>query len=158
MSDAPVEHVASVVCEVPAAEALAFMADGIALGEWALGAWAATPVAAAATVPAGVVRGHSLFDDQPSWVRPVADERRMRIDYHVGSDPTSLTPRIFARVEALPAGPDGRARSSISLHATRSPDMSDARWLRLVRCHEVEVLLIEGRLALRAAQADAPGH
>lgn len=156
MTGSSVEHIARVECEVSAAEALAFMADGMALGEWALGAWGAMPVSTTKSLPEGVVRGYSLFDDQPSWVRPVADVSRMQVDYHVGGDPTALSPRIVARVEALAPGPDGRSRCSITLHATRSPDMSDARWLRLVRCHEVEVLLIEGRLALRAARtADA---
>lgn len=132
-------HRAEVVCAVPVHEALDFLADGIALGHWALGCWATEPAGD------GVVRGRSLFDEQPSWVRPVVDPARRTVTYHVGSTPDALAPRIHAEVE--PADTVGSCR--ITLHASRSAGMDDARWLRLVRCHEVEVLLIQARLALR---------
>jgi hypothetical protein len=45
----------------------------------------------------------------------------------------------------------------VSLHARRTPDMDDARWLRLVRCHEVEILLIQAQLEqLFSTPASAP--
>ena len=44
----------------------------------------------------------------------------------------------------------GGMHCRITLEAERTPGMDDARWLRLVRCHEVEVLLIQARLALQA--------
>lgn len=140
----PEAHCASVWCQVPAQQAFAFLADGLALGQWALGAWHTVAVGE------GVVRGQSLFDDQPSWVRPVGDLARLTIDYHVGSSPTPCS-----RVSARWCKPESLGRGAgccqVSLHAVRSPGMDDARWLRLVRCHEVEVLLIEARLALQAA-------
>ena len=142
-------HCASVECAVPAADAFAFLADGSTLGRWALGAWDTVPVGE------GVFRGHSLFDDRPSWVRPVADAARLCIDFHVGGNPSALTPRIVARVEPLAPPAAGEARCRIRLEAAREPDMDDARWLRLVRCHEVEVLLIQSRLALQRARSDA---
>jgi hypothetical protein len=133
--DSAATHCASVLCAVPAARALDYLADGLQLGRWALGCWDTEPAGD------GVVRGRSLFDDSPSWVRPVADRARMTVVYHVGGAPDALQPRIRAVVE--PA--EGACR--ISLHATRAPGMDDARWLRLVRCHEVEVLLIQAHLA-----------
>ncbi|MDB5858808.1 MAG: hypothetical protein JWQ76_2497 [Ramlibacter sp.] len=132
-------HSASAPCRVPASEALAFLADGLQLGTWAFGCWQAEAVGG------GVVRGRSLFDDSTSWVRPTADAASMTVVYHVGGAPDALTPRIHALVQADPAG------CRISLHATRTADMDDARWLRLVRCHELEVLLIQARLERRAA-------
>ena len=129
-------HSASVVCRVPAAVALAFLADGLQLGRWALGCWHTEAVGD------GVVRGHSLFDGLPAWVRPVTDARTAGVVYHVGGAPDALTPRIRATVQPEPDG--GACR--IGLHAERPPDMDDARWLRLVRCHEVEVLLIDALL------------
>ncbi|MES2531918.1 MAG: hypothetical protein V4636_12850 [Pseudomonadota bacterium] len=150
LPDGPGVHRASVLCDVPALQAFAFLADGLQLGTWALGAWDTQPVGD------GVVRGRSLFDDQPGWVRPVGDAARLRIDYHVGGSPEALTPRILATIE--PVSIDGgngdvTARCRITLHAARDPGMDDARWLRLVRCHEVEVLLIQGRLAMAASAA-----
>lgn len=129
-------HSASVVCRVPAAVALAFLADGLQLGRWALGCWQTVAVGG------GVVRGQSLFDGQPAWVLPVVDACAGSVAYHVGGAADALTPRIRATVQPEPGGTACR----IGLHAERSPDMDDARWLRLVRCHEVEVLLIDALL------------
>ncbi|MBO9649554.1 MAG: hypothetical protein J7605_13670 [Variovorax sp.] len=133
-------HSASVICHVPAARALAFLADGVQLGRWALGCWQTRDVGN------GVVQGHSLFDGQPGWVRPVADAERMTVIYHVGGSPQTLSPRIHATVEPGTAFGEGDGCCRVSLHASRTPDMDDARWLRLVRCHEVEVLLIQSQL------------
>lgn len=137
-------HCATVACRVSAPRALAFLADGLTLGQWALGCWQTDAVGG------GVVRGHSLFDGTPSWVRPAVDEARMTVTYHVGGAPDALQPCIHATVEA-DADSDG---CRISLHASRTADMDDARWLRLVRCHELEVLLIQARLAQGAAAGD----
>lgn len=136
-------HCASVLCRVPASLALDFLADGLRLGRWALGCWETEPAGE------GVVRGHSLFDGQPAWVRPVADLQALGVVYHVGGSAQALAPRIRATVQPEPDGTACR----ISLHAERTPDMDDDRWLRLVRCHEVEVLLIDAQLlALHKAQ------
>jgi hypothetical protein len=139
------EHCASVVCPVPAARALAFLADGIALGRWALGCWQTHHIDNDGGN--GIVKGHSLFDDQPGWVRPVADAERMTVTYHVGGSPEALSPRIQATVEPGSAFGQGDGCCRISLRASRTPDMDDARWQRLVHCHEVEVLLIQAQLA-----------
>ena len=136
-------HSASVLCCASPQQALDFLGDGQALGQWALGCWQTE------SIGGGVVRGHSLFDDTPSWVRPVVDSVRLTVTYHVGGAPDALAPRIHATVE--PDAATGGCR--IALHASRGADMDDARWLRLVRCHELEVLLIQARLE-RSAAAD----
>jgi hypothetical protein len=143
-------HCAVVECKVAAAQTFAFLADGLALGQWALGAWDTM------LVGDGVVRGRSLFDEQLVWVRPVADPWRLRVDYHVGSDPDALVPRITAWVEATSGANEGGKRCCIRLRAVRGA-MDDARWLRLVRCHEVEVLLIAARLELAAGRPAGAG-
>jgi hypothetical protein len=148
----PESHCASVLCKVPAHQAFAFLADGLALGQWALGSWQTVPVGD------GVVRGLSLFDNQPTWVRPVGDFAGLTINYHVGSSPDSLRPRISAVVQAGETMGHGANCCRVSLHALREPGMDDARWQRLVRCHEVEVLLIEARLALQAAPSTQRGN
>lgn len=139
-------HCASVRCQVPAPIAQAFLADGVRLGGWALGCWQAEPVGG------GVVRGHSLFDGQPAWVRPVPDAQGFGVTYHVGGSAATLVPRIRATVEPTPDG----AACQIGLHAERTAGMDDARWLRLVRCHEVEILLIEAQLTALQASPAAP--
>ena len=138
-------HRASAICRVPGALALAFLADGVQLGHWALGCWQTREVGN------GVVQGHSLFDGQPGWVRPVTDAERMTVTYHVGGSPETLRPRIQATVEPGAAFGEGDDCCRITLHASRTPDMDDDRWLRLVRCHEVEVLLIQSQLARTAS-------
>jgi hypothetical protein len=143
-------HYASVVCRVPAREALRFLADGVQLGHWALGCWQTEPIGD------GVVRGHSLFDDQPGCVRPVMDEARMTVVYHVGVTADALSPRISAVVEPATGIDDAGESCRISLLATRTPGMDDARWVRLMRCHEVEVLLIQARLERRATSSLKP--
>lgn len=129
------KHLANAHCPVPVAQALAFLADGLRLGRWGLGSMDTVEVAP------GVVRGTSLFDGSHSYIRPVADVAAGTVTYHVGSDPTRLTPRIQAQVSPAPGG------CTVVLHARRSADMDDARWQRLVRCHEVEILLIQAQLA-----------
>lgn len=138
----PATHCASALCPAPAQRALDFLADGRQLGRWALGCWGAVAEAGQA---GGLLRGHSLFDDRPCWVRPVV--AGLTVVYHVGAAPDALKARIWARVKAV-AAPDGAAHCRISLHAERAADMDDARWLRLRRCHDLEVLLIQSRLAL----------
>lgn len=142
----PPTHCASVVCCVSATRALAFLADGEELGHWALGCWQTR------NVGHGVVQGHSLFDGAPGWIRPVPDAERLTVVYHVGGSPDTLSPRIHAAVEPGSAFGQGEDCCRISLHASRTPEMDDDRWLRLVRCHDVEVLLIQSRLA-RASRA-----
>lgn len=138
-----VMHVTEVTCRVAPARAFAFLGDGRALGSWALGSLKTEEVGA------GVFRGHSLFDDQPAYIRPECLATEMRVVYHVGSSPSALTPRIEADVIEDVAD---ASSCRVVLRAERPMGMSDERWNRLVRCHEVEVLLIQSRVeAYRAA-------
>lgn len=134
-------HCASAECAVPASAAFRFLADGAALGRWALGCFDTRPAGA------GLWRGTSLFDGAPMLVRPVADAERLVVDYWVGADRRSLVPRIMARV--VPGGAVGRpaSRSIVTLLAWRDARMTDERWERLVACHEVEVRLVQALLA-----------
>lgn len=145
-------HRAEALCQATVYEAIAFLADGAKLGRWALGCWDTQDCGN------GTVRGHSLFDGQSMWVQPIADAVASRVTYLVGATPDALLPRIHAEVSAAvstevtdssPRGDETLCR--ISLCAERLPDMDDARWQRLVHCHEVEVLLIQGQLALARA-------
>jgi len=138
MSD--LSHCASALVAVPADAAFAFLMDGEALGTWALGSFATK------TVAPGVVRGVSLFDDQACCVKPVGDAAAGRIEYYVGATPEKLQPRILAQVVPGPVLGHAEGVCQVNLIAWRQQGMSDERWLRLVRCHEVEILLIQARL------------
>jgi hypothetical protein len=117
-----------------------FLQDGRSLGRWALGSLHTTEVAP------GVFRGASMFDGGTALIRPVAHEAVLTVDYHVGGDVERLVPRIAARVTPGPAVGRSPDCCLVTLTAWRDAAMDDARWARLVACHEVEVLLIQAQL------------
>ena len=137
-------HEACALCTVSVDVALDFLKDGLALGRWALGCWSTEAVGE------GIFRGRSLFDDGPCYVMPVADRALGRVDYHVGADRESLVPRIHALAVPTPATSAGHDTCMVTLSARRDDAMDDARWLRLVRCHDTEILLIQALLARRS--------
>lgn len=139
----PLSHCVSAVVAVSAQDAYHYLMDGIALGEWALGSFHTQEVGE------GVYLGRSLFDDQEVYVRPVGDPANWRIDWHVGSAPQELQPRIAATVVPGPAAGLSPEQCQVHLFAWRHHQMDDARWMRLVRCHEVEILLIQEKLERR---------
>ena len=134
-------HHATVPVAAPAERALAFMADGLKLGTWAMGCWntrAAGP---------DLFVGTSLFDGSEGYVRIVVDRVLMNIDYHVGAAPDRLAHMNTARVipgSALGLDP---AHCVVSLLAWRPAAMSDAAWQRIRITHEAEMLLIQSWLA-----------
>ena len=134
-------HCVTAECAVPARRAYAFLADGIAVGRWALGSFAARRVGR------NLFRGRSLFDGSDVLYRPVGDAARLIVDYHVGVTARALVPRVMARV--VPGETTGRDKSSclVTLVAWRDASMSQARWERLVACHEVEIRLVQALLA-----------
>ena len=129
---------------MPARRAYAFLADGLAVGRWALGSFQARRVGP------NLFRGRSLFDGAAVLYRPIGDRARLTVDYHVGTDPQALVPRVMARV--LPGEATGRDPRScvVTLVAWRDAAMTDARWERLVACHEVEIRLVQAQLAAAA--------
>ena len=125
---------------MPAGRAYSFLADGLAVGRWALGSFKARRVGP------NLYRGRSLFDGAEVLYRPVGDRARLIVDYHVGTDPRALVPRVMARV--VPGEVTGRAPGAcvVTLVAWRDAAMTDARWARLVACHEVEIRLVQAQL------------
>ena len=142
---AALSHCVSAECAVPARRAYDFLVDGLAVGRWALGSFGARRVGP------NLFRGRSLFDGAAVLYRPVGDRERLIVDYHVGTDPQALVPRVMARV--VPGEATGRDRRSclVTLVAWRDADMTDARWERLVACHEVEIRLVQAQLAAKTA-------
>ncbi|MET0851724.1 MAG: hypothetical protein ABW020_11380 [Candidatus Rokuibacteriota bacterium] len=143
-------HSVTAECAVPARRAYAFLSDGLEVGRWALGSFAARRVGR------NLFRGRSLFDGGEVLYRPVGDAARLIVDYHVGADARALSPRVMARV--VPGEATGRGRDSclVTLVAWRDASMTDARWDRLVACHEVEIRLIQAQLGPRGQRSTSP--
>jgi hypothetical protein len=141
---AALSHCVTAECAVPARRAFEFLSDGVAVGRWALGSFDARRVGP------NLFRGRSLFDGAEVLYRPVGDAARLIVDYHVGTSPRTLVPRVMARV--VPGESTGRGRRSclVSLLAWRDASMSEARWERLIACHEVEIRLVQALLAERS--------
>jgi len=133
-------HCVTAECAVPARRAYAFLSDGLAVGRWALGSFGARRVGP------NLFRGRSLFDGSQVLYRPVGDAARLIVDYHVGATARALVPRVMARV--VPGETTGRDKASclVTLVAWRDASMSQARWERLIACHEVEIRLVQALL------------
>ncbi|MCM2557936.1 hypothetical protein NDQ41_04400 [Alcaligenes faecalis] len=127
-------HQASRRIERSAKVVMDYMADLDALGRWSLGCFDTE------TVEPGLVVGTSLFDGGQTHVSVEMLAEQGLIRYWVGSA-TQRTPRISAMVQPL----DQNSCILIML-ATRGADMDENRWLRLQRCHETELDLIQAQL------------
>src|SRR5258708_37183921 len=129
-------HHATVTVAAPAERALAFMADGLKLGTWAMGCWntrAAGP---------DLFVGTSLFDGSEGYVRIVVDRVLMNVDYHVGAAPDRLAHMHTAR--GIPGSAPGLdpAPCGVSLLARRPAAVSDAAWHPIRGPHAAELLPI----------------
>ena len=140
MSDRSLAHCVSALCDAPAADAFAYLADAERIGEWALGCWDARAGGD------GVARGTSLFDGAETFVRTRSVEEARTVDFEVGGDPAHLVRRISARVVAGEELGVDENRSLVILLAWRTGPMDDDRWHRLVAAHDAEVLLLRERI------------
>jgi hypothetical protein len=145
MTDRSLAHCVSVLCDAPAADAFAYLADAERIGEWALGCWDTR------MGDDDVVRGTSLFDGTPSFVRVRSAAESRTVDFEVGGDPEHLVRRISARVVGGDDLEGDRRRSLVILLAWRTDSMDDDRWRRLIAAHDAEVLLLRERIERSAA-------
>ena len=74
-------------------------------------------------------------------MRPVGDPDRLLVDYYVGTQAARLVTRAMTKVV-----PRTRRSCVVSLIVWREPSMTQARWERLVACHEAEIRLIQALL------------
>lgn len=134
-----VAHTASAVVLVPAAHALASLADPAQVGRWALGCMGLAP-----TDLPGVWRGVSLFDGSEGHVEIVAHPELGLIDYRVGGR-AARSPRIFVRVAPGALAGLGEGACAVALTAWRGA-MDAERWARLKATHEAEIWLLKLQL------------
>lgn len=139
MTSAALGHSVTALIEVSADKAFAFMKDPLLLGRWSLGCMDTKP-----TEVEGIYTGTSLFDGGTGFFEIDADEQRLIIDFRLG-DLERRQPRISARI--IPADVCGLEKGTcyLTLDAWRSAGMDEARWERLCRAHEAEILLIKSQ-------------
>lgn len=136
----PHTHTASIQVDVDARTAWAFMADGMEQTHWALGS-----VRRRRVPDSDLFVGTSSFTGEELYVRLVADEEHLAVDYFIGPAPDALRPLVYARVQpaenvALPPG-----QSVITMTTWRAGE-SDADWEREYWVWRTEVHLIKARL------------
>lgn len=127
-------HAASVLIESSAATVFGFVASPENLGKWAFDR---------AQVDNGLASGLSRFGRQPVFARIDADPDRHIVEFHVGSDPQKLSPRIVAKIVPGPLLDREEGQSALTLLAWRTVTMPDLRWRQLKSAHEIEVLLLK---------------
>jgi hypothetical protein len=130
-------HTISIELAVPAEKAFAFMANPAMLNRWSFGTWETT------LHEGGLVEGKAIFDGSTTWVRIDADAKRLVVDYHLGKNRETLTPRIMARVIPGDHLETGAGTCVLTMIAWRARSMPDPRWRRLVASHEFEVFLLK---------------
>jgi len=136
-------------CGATVPTALAHLSSAAGMQRWNLGLWNCREV------EPGLFTGESLFDGTAGWVRVVTEAQRGVIDYLIGADPHSLTPRIRASVIAGEVLGYAAASCVITLEAWRTATMPQDRWRRLMQTHETEIDLICAQLAADGSGAPA---
>ena len=139
-------HVSSAMVEVSAARAFDYLTSIEGFRRWSLGCLQTLEDSE------GRWHGRSLFDGAGTWCRLDSDPMRRLIDFHVGSEPGRLQPRINARVIPGPVLGRDEHHCLLTLTAYRSADMTDARWQRLRATHDCEIHLIKAQLESEAEQ------
>src|SRR5262245_16049109 len=133
-------HSASIEVPVPAAEAFAFMSDGMKQSHWALGSMNRRALGD------NVFVGQSSFDGTYEYVKIVAGPNLLLVDYFCGPAADDLRPTVEARIkpgEVLGLGPD---RSIITLTLWRTPALTEDRWERAFHVWKTEMHLIRGAI------------
>jgi hypothetical protein len=125
------------------------MADGLAVGGWALGSFDTERID-----DRGTVRGITLDTQDETFVRPVVHREQGIVVYEVAYgenvDLDQMTPWIWAIVQ--PGDRFGFSTDScvISMIAWRLEGMSDEVWKHVCIYHDAEILLIKGQVERRA--------
>ena len=115
------------------------MAEPANLSLWSFGTWRTE------IDDTGLVRGTSIRDGTVTYVRIKAHPEQRLIDYHVGTEPGTLSPRVFGRVTSEEVFGDGLG-AGLVLAAFRTAEMDDARWNSLAAIHRVELDIVRSAL------------
>lgn len=131
---------ASIHIEADIKAVFSYISDPAKLDRWSLGTWRNI------LHPGGLVEGRSLATGAKIMLRIDADPDRMLVDYHLGSEPSTLLARIFARVIPGPVADYGPNTTLLLLTALRGAHMDEFRWAALCRAHAAELDIIKGQI------------
>jgi hypothetical protein len=135
-------HEAAIQVDVPAAEAFAYLADGLRQGDWTLGSWNRRAAGE------GIFAGTSLFDGSELLVRLIPHEDLLLVVYEVGHSPSDLRPLVWARVVPGPVVGLDEGSCVVTLVVWRGEDVGDDTWELLGHTFATEAHMIKGRLEL----------
>ena len=130
-------HICSIRIACPAETVLAFLSAPERLSSWAMG------MGRVEIHEDGLVEGAFPDSGEPIWARIDADPNRNAIHYHLGPEPSSLTPRIEIRIVPGPVLQTDAGSCVVSMIAWRQNGMDDIRWRSLKSGHEAEILEIK---------------
>ena len=135
-------HGATIVVDVPAETAFAYLADGLRQSDWALGSWERERIGD------DLFRGTSLFDGSDTYVRISADATNLLVDYAVGPSLEQM-PRVnSARVVPGPLLGHPEGSCVVTIMKWRTAAQSDEAWERGCVTFDTEIHMIKGRLEL----------
>ena len=135
-------HGSAIVVAVPAETAFAYLSDGLAQSDWALGSMKREQIGDQ------LFRGTSLFDGSETFVRISADESLLLVDYAVGPSLDQM-PRVnSARIVPGPLLGHPADSCVVTLMKWRTAGQSDALWERGCATFDTEIHMIKGRLEL----------
>ncbi len=148
----PLVHCVARLCNASPQQAFRHLCTVAGMSRWCLGMFETREVEPgpaierAPTIEPGLLTGRSLFTGATLFARLVRDDRRLRVDYAVGTSAESLVAWIHA--EVTPGAQLGYAvdQCLVVLSACRPQSMADANWARVMRTHETEIDLIASQI------------
>ena len=132
--------IAIVRIDRPARESFNFVSAARNLSLWSFGTWSVD------IDETGLIQGRSIKDGSSIFVRIVPYPEQLLIDFMIGNEADSLTPRIYIRI--LPGSAMGSHDDECALMMTalRADGMDDQRWADLKAAHAFEVSLLKSAI------------
>jgi len=135
-------HAAAIEIAVPAETAFAYLADGLAQGDWTLGSWNRVQIGDR------LFKGTSLFNGADTFVRITAHDEQLLVDYEVGPTLDRMLRLNSARVVPCPLVGRAEGGCLVALTKWRLPDEDDVLWRRGCSAFDTEIHMIKGRLEI----------
>ncbi len=133
-------HTSTIEVQCTAADALAYLSDGLKQGDWTLGSLDRKEL------EKGLFSGTSLFDGGQLYIRIRVDPANFMIYYDVGRDRENLQPRNVVRVVPGPVVGRDADVCLVSLMTWRTHGTPEAGWMQTCLSHETEMFIIKARL------------
>ena len=133
-------HSASIEIQCDARTAVAYVADGIKQGEWALGSIDRREIGD------GLFEGTSMFGAGTEYIRIRVDDENQVVYYDVGHSLDDLRTLNVIRVVSGPVLGAEAETCVMTLLSWRPQGTPDEAWTRNCVSHETEMYIIKARL------------